>query len=289
MQRSFVVTMNNETVLVTGASSGIGLELARQFAKHGHPLVIVAPVESELQQIAEEFSQAYNVPVRVVAKDLEQPEAPQEIFDELAADAIAIEILVNNAGHGFRGKFWEVPMEKNVSILRLNSEAVIRMTELFLPPMLSRGRGRVLNTASIAGFEPGPLMSVYHASKAFVLSFSEALATELKDTGVTLTILCPGPVDTDFFPKAEMVDTKIFQKGSVMAPQEVAEAAFDALMKGERLIVPGAINKTMVFARRILTESGQAKMNEMGYEEVKPGDHKRDRGDIEAKAAAKTT
>src|SRR4051812_12427927 len=160
--------MENDTVLITGSSSGIGLELARQFAKHGYPLVLVAPVESELQAIAEELAQAYRVPVRVIAKDLEQPEAAQEIYDELQSEGVQIDILVNNAGHGFRGKFWEVPLEKHISVLRLNSEAVIRMTGIFLPSIIQRGHGRILNTASIAGFEPGPLMAVYHASKAFV-------------------------------------------------------------------------------------------------------------------------
>lgn len=133
----------------------------------------------------------------VIAKDLEQPNAAQETFDELQSAGVTIDILVNNAGHGQRGKFWDVPLEADLSMVRLNVEVVLRMTNLFLPPMIARGRGRVLNTASVAGFEPGPLMAVYHATKAFVLS----LRTELQDTGVTLTALCPGPTDTDFFPK----------------------------------------------------------------------------------------
>jgi short-subunit dehydrogenase len=125
---------------------------------------------------------------------------------------------------------------------------VLRMTKLFLPPMIARGRGRILTTASVAGFEPGPLLAVYHASKAFVLSLCESLATELKDTGVTLTALCPGPTDTDFFPKADMMETRAFQQA--MAPQEVAKAGYKALMDGERIVVPGAINKTLVFAQK---------------------------------------
>jgi len=279
--------MNNDTVLITGASSGIGKELARQFAKHGHPLVIVAPVEAELQSVAAELSNEYNVPVQVLAKDLTDEDAVEEIYTELRSAGTEIEILVNNAGLGHRGNFWEVPLEQLLEILRLNVEAVLKLTRYFLPEMVSRGHGRVLNTASIAGFEPGPMMATYHASKAFVLSLSESLATELKDTGVTLTALCPGPVDTDFFPKAEMVETKVFQKGNVMAPQEVAEAGYEALMNGERTVVPGAVNKAMVFSRRFLPESGQAKMNEKMYQEVPPEDQKRERGDIEAKAAAR--
>lgn len=276
--------MNNQTVLITGSSSGIGLELARQFAKHGHPLVLVAPVEQELQKVAATFTRDYQVPVQVLAKDLEEESAAQEIAAELSRTGTEIEILVNNAGRGQRGKFWEIPLEEHLGIIRLNVEATIRLTSLFLPAMVRRGHGRILNTASIAGFEPGPLMAVYHATKAFVLSWSEALATELEDTGLTVTALCPGPVDTDFFPKADMMDTKVFQKGNLMAPQEVAEGGFIALMRGERVFVPGGLNKAMVFSRRMMTESAQAKMNEKSYEEVKQQDRKRDRGDVEKKA-----
>jgi uncharacterized protein len=277
--------MNTETVLVTGASSGIGRDLARQFAKHGHPLVITAPVESELQVVANELRHEFGVSVQVVAKDLEQEEAAEEIFGELAEDGVQVDILVNNAGHGQRGQFWEIPIERHVSVIRLNIEAVIRLTRLFLPPMLKRGRGRILNTASIAGFEPGPLLAVYHASKAFVLSWSEALATELEDSGITVTALCPGPTDTDFFPKAEMVESRAFQDAKVMSPQEVAEAGFEALMRGERVFVPGGMNKAMVFSRRLTPESTQAKMNEKLYEDAPK--QKRQRGEIEAEAEAK--
>ncbi len=279
--------MNTETVLVTGASSGIGKELARQFAQNGHPLVIVAPVRAELEAIAAEFSSQYGVTVRPLAKDLFFEESAEEIFEELEEEGTEIEILVNNAGLGQHGKFWEIPVEKDLEMIRVNVEAVVRLTKLFLPGMIGRGHGRILNTASIAGFEPGPTVGIYHATKAFVLSFSESLATELKDTGVGLTILCPGPVDTDFFPKAEMVDTKVFQKGNVMAPQEVAEAAYKALMAGERLIVPGGVNKAMAFGRRFMSESMQAKMNEQMYSDVPAKDRKREPGDVEAKVMEK--
>lgn len=199
-----------------------------------------------------------------------------------------MDILVNNAGIGQRGIFWETPLERDLEIIRVNVDAVVRLTKRFLPPMIERGRGRILNTASIAGFQPGPQMAIYHATKAFVLSWSEALATELNDakTGVTLTTLCPGPVDTDFFPKADMVETRVFQKGNVMAPQEVAEAAYQALMKAERIIVPGGMNKAMVLGGKFLSSSAKAKMNEKMYEEVPPDEHKRERGDIESRKAA---
>jgi short-subunit dehydrogenase len=161
------------------------------------------------------------------------------------------------------------------------------MTKEFLPKMVARGHGRILNTASVAGFEPGPLFATYHATKAFVLSFSESLATELEGTGVTVTALCPGPVDTDFFPKAEMVESRAFQEANLMAPQEVAQIAYDALMEGERKVVPGGINKAMTFARRLTPVSGQAKMNQKLYEDVDPEDHKREPGDIAREAEEK--
>jgi uncharacterized protein len=277
--------MNNETALITGASSGIGLHLAHEFAQHGHPLVLVAPVEAELNEVKQQIAAATGVPVTVIAKDLEQPEAAQEIFDQLQSSGTIVGILVNNAGHGQSGKYWEIPLEKDLSILRLNVEAVLRLTKLFLPPMLARGRGRILNTASVAGFEPGPLLAVYHASKAFVLSLSESLATELQDTGVTLTALCPGPTDTDFFPKADMTDTRAMQHA--MAPQEVAKAGYKGVMNGERIVVPGMMNKTLVFARRILTEEAQAKVNQKFYEQLPPEDRKYGRGDMETAAAHK--
>ena len=279
--------MNNDTVLITGSSSCIGLALAREFAQHGHPLVLTAPVASELRDIAADIGRSYGVNVRTIAKDLETPTAADEIFAELAADRVPIEILVNNAGLGQRGKFWETPLDRDIAILRVNIEAVVRLTKAFLPIMIKRGHGRILNTASIAGFEPGPLLAVYHASKAFVLSFSEALAEELEDTPISVTALCPGPVDTDFFPKAGMIDTQVFQRGNVEAPQEVARAAYTALMSGERVIVPGGMNKVMAFSRRLMPESAQAKMNEKMYQETDPAERKRERGDIEAKAAEK--
>ena len=279
--------MNEETVLITGASSGIGLALAREFAQHGHPLVLTAPVEAELRSLATDLARIHGVKARIIAKDLARETAPQEIFNELAREDIQIEILVNNAGLGQRGKFWETPLDRDITILRVNAEAVLRMTKLFLPMMVQRGHGRIMNTASIAGFEPGPLLAVYHATKAFVLSLSEALATELEDTAVTVTALCPGPVDTDFFPKAEMIDSEVFQRGNVMAPQEVARAGYEALMRGDRITIPGATNKAMVFSRRLMPEAAQAKINEKLYSPTDPAERKRERGDVEAGAEKK--
>jgi len=278
-----------DTALITGASSGIGLALAREFARHGHPLVIVAPVKAELDDVAAKISDEFKVTVLPLAQDLAQEGGADHVFDALIDRGVGVDILVNNAGLGQRGRFWDTSLERDLQIIRVNIEAPIRLTKRFLPPMIERKRGWILNTASIAGFEPGPLLAVYHASKAFDLSWSEALATELKDanTGVTVTTLCPGPTDTDFFPKADMIDTNAFQKAKVMAPHEVAEAAYKGLMKGERLVVPGMMNKAMVMGRRLMPESMQARMNEKMYEETDPSERKRERGDIEANEAGR--
>ena len=149
--------------------------------------------------------------------------------------------------------------------------------------MVQRRRGRILNVGSVAGFNPGPLLNVYHASKAFVNSWSEALAIELKDNncGVTVTTLCPGPTDTDFFPKAGMLETRAFQKATVSAPQDVAKAGYEGLMKGELFVVPGIMNKALVASRRILSEGAQASFNQAFYQKVPPEDQKRERGDFE--------
>ncbi|MFD0893785.1 SDR family oxidoreductase [Luteolibacter ambystomatis] len=272
------------TTLITGCTSGIGLHLARQFAKHGHPLILVAPVAGELQALATELERTFHVTTSVIAVDLEKPDAVEMIQRQVEETGWEVDILVNNAGHGFRGKSWELTLEQDLSIVALNIAAPLRLAKAFLPAMVGRGRGRILNTASVAGFEPGPLLNVYHASKAFVLSWSEGLAVELEGTGITVTALCPGPTDTDFFPKAGMTDVVGFQKGNLMAPQDVAEAGYKGLIEGELLVVPGAMNKLMVGARRILSEHAQAKFNEKFYEEVPPDERTRERGDKEKKA-----
>ncbi len=275
---------HKETVLITGASSGIGYELAREFAQHGHDLVIVAAIEPELLDVASRLTAEYGVTVKPIAEDLRREAAADDIFAQVAASGLSVQILVNNAGLGRRGRFWEISLEDDISMIRLNVEAGVRLTKRFLPAMLFSHRGRILNTASVAGFEPGPMMAVYHATKAFVLSWSEALATELQDTGVTLTVLCPGPVDTDFLEKADMVDTHLFQHGPVMAPQEVAVTAYKALMEGDRVIVPGAINKALVLGGGLMPEAAQAKMNEKMYDDTDPTKRKREPVDVETQA-----
>lgn len=273
--------------LVTGASSGIGLHLTRELVRHGHPVYAVAPVSEEIQQVATALAGEYGVPVTPVVADLTHADSAQRIFAGLAQAGVTIDLLVNNAGLGQGGRFWEYDLERDLTMTRLNVEATVRLTKAFLPGMISRQRGRILNLASVAAFEPGPREAVYHATKAFVLSFSEALATELDGTGVTVTALCPGPTDTDFFDKAGLHNAKIVQKGSVMAPQDVAAQGYEALMAGERVRITGAVNKLMVFARHLMPESAQAAKNEKLLEDAPPEDRTHRRGDEELAAERK--
>jgi short-subunit dehydrogenase len=273
--------MKKGVAIITGASSGIGLALAQELARQGHNLLLTARMEAELEKVAESLQRNYGVGVAIVAKDLTQRDAAEEIFEVACCSYPGIDILINNAGVGQRANFWEYPFARDREMIRTNVEAVVGLTKFFLPPMLERGSGRVMNTASIAGFEPGPLLAVYHATKAFVLSFTEALAVEVEGHGVSVTALCPGAPDTDFYPKADMVGTKIFQKHKVMAPQEVAVAAYRAMMRGERVCVPGAMNKALVFSRRLTTLPRQARMNKSIYEKAPPEKRKRRRGDVE--------
>src|SRR6201986_3308991 len=184
------------TALITGASGGIGLELARLFAADGHDLVLVARSAGKLSSLAEELAGRHNVGVRVIPADLAGAEAPGDIFDELRRDGVSVDALVNNAGVGSYGLFAETDLRTELDLLQINVVALTHLTKLFLPAMIARRRGYVMNVASTAAFQPGPLMAVYYASKAYVLSLSEALAAELKRTGVRVTALCPGPTNT---------------------------------------------------------------------------------------------
>lgn len=278
--------MTNETVLLTGATSGIGLHLAHQFAKHGHRLILVAPESDELHALTANLENSYGSETLTAADDLEDPQSGARLLDAITAKGWRVDILANNAGHGYRGAFAETPIATHLSVLRLNVETVLRLTSLFLPAMVSAGRGRLLTTASIAGFEPGPGMAVYHATKAFVLSWSEALATELDGTGVTATALCPGPTDTDFFAKGDAEQSAAFQKANLMDPHEVATVGYNAMMAGDRVVVVGTMNKAMVFSRRFMSEAMQAKINEKMYEDVDGDEIQRHRGDKESPPGA---
>jgi hypothetical protein len=236
----------SQTVLITGASGGIGLELSKLFAKDGYSLVLVARSEDKLQKLAGELK----VPVIILSKDLSKPSSPQEIFDNLLEKKIHIDILVNNAGFGSYGFFYNTSLEEELKLLQVNIIALTHLTKLFLPSMIQHHDGKILNVSSTAAFQPGPLMAVYYASKAYVQSFSEALSNELIGTGVTVTALCPGPTKTDFQSRANMEESKLFL-GKIMEAKTVAEIGYHGLMKGKRVVIPGFYNKLLAWVSKL--------------------------------------
>jgi hypothetical protein len=232
------------TALVTGASGGIGEDLARLFAADGHDLVLVARSRDKLARISEELSGKHNVSARVVASDLTRREAPREIYDELQAADIRIDALINNAGFGSYGLFAETDLRRELDMLQVNVVALTHLTKLFLPAMVERRRGYVMNVASTAAFQPGPLMAVYYASKAYVLTVSEALSNETAGTGVFVSALCPGPTETGFVAAAGMERSKLFDR-ALMDSRAVAEAGYRGLLAGRRVVIPGFKNSLM--------------------------------------------
>jgi uncharacterized protein len=236
--------MSKSTALVTGASSGIGLELARSLAASGHDLILVARSEAELNRIAAELRAAHAVKVQVEIADLAQPGAGRSLAQRIEASGTAVDLLINNAGFGLSGALAENDPERVSGMIAVNIAALTDLTRAFLPAMLARRRGGVLNVASTAAFQPGPLMAVYYASKAYVLSFSEALWEECRGTGVQVSCLCPGPTVTNFGVRADMTKTLLFSGGLMpkMDAAGVARAGLDGLKNNQRVVVPGIVN-----------------------------------------------
>lgn len=243
------------TALVTGASGGIGLEFAKLLAKDDYNLVLVARSRDKLDQIKAELEKRRGITVRVIAKDLADPRAPEEIYAELGQVGVPIDILVNNAGYALYNPYAEEDKQKIIDMLQVNIMALSNLTRLFLPAMLERKHGRVLNMGSTAAFVPGPLMAVYYASKAYVLSFSEALAEEVKGTGVTVTVLCPGATESGFQKRAGMEGSRLVSGRQLPSAASVARAGYDAMMKGKTLEVPGLGNKAVPFFARLTPRS----------------------------------
>lgn len=243
--------MTRQTALVTGASSGIGLDLARVLAEDGHGLVLVARGEARLRELAGELAERHGITAHVIVADLARPHAAVSIGDELKRRKIDIDILVNNAGFGLTGRFVETDLQKELDMIQVNVVALTELTKLLLIPMVARKRGRILNVASTAAFQPGPLMAVYYASKAYVLLFSEAIADELRDSGVTVTALCPGPTDTGFADVAQMTESRLFTMMRPMSSKRVALAGYRGMMAGRRIVIPGAKNKMLVQSLRV--------------------------------------
>ena len=230
------------TVLITGASSGIGYELAKVFAKHKHNLVIIARSSETLKIVKEHLEKTFGIDVMIIVKDLSDPYAPKDIYDEIIKSNIQINILVNNAGFGDYGWFYESDLIKNHEMIQVNIDAVTQLTRLFLPEMIKRKDGKILNVASTAAFQPGPLMTVYYATKAYVLSFSEGLAEEIEDKGITVTALCPGPTTSNFQKIANMGESNLIKNKNLPTSSQVAEYGYHSLMKGKRVAIHGIMN-----------------------------------------------
>lgn len=250
---------SSKTVLITGASGGIGLELARCFAADHYDLVLTSRDEEKLRLAAQMLEQEYSASVTTLAFDLSQPGSASQLFAELQQKQIEISALVNNAGFGDYGFFADCELEKQEQMIAVNIAALTQLTRLFLPAMIGRKSGHILNLASTAAFFPGPLMSVYFASKAYVLSFSQALSNELQNSGVTCSCLCPGPTQTDFQNRAAMRQSRLMQ-GAMMDAKTVAQIGYDGLNKGRNLIVAGRWNRILIQAQRIFSQKQLAKI-----------------------------
>jgi short-subunit dehydrogenase len=259
------------TVLITGASSGIGRELARLFARDGFALVLVSRSADRLAPVVGELRDAHGASVTTIPADLGKPEDIERLLSTLAASDIRVDVLVNNAGFGGAGRFSGTALDQELDMIALNVGAVVTLTKRLLPTMLENRRGRILNVASTAAFQPGPFQAVYFATKAFVLSFSEAIAEELRDTGVTVTTLCPGPTETACAARAGFRSSPMM--GARMDARSVAEVAYTAALRGERVVVPGVVNKMHAQAvrltpRRLLARlAGAAQQKRLGDKE----------------------
>jgi uncharacterized protein len=240
--------------LITGASGGIGYELALLLAKDGYDCILVARSQARLEELAARLESEFRVKTMVIARDLSKPAAVDEVYEEVTASSKSVDVLINNAGFPVFGLFSETDLQTELEMLQVNVVALTALTKLFLKGMVERGWGRILNLASTAAFEPGPLMAVYYASKAYVLSFSEAIANELKDTGVTVTALCPGPTRTGFQKRGVMEDSRLVQ-GNIADASSVALAGYRGMMAGKTVVIPGFSNKLIPWVVRLSPRS----------------------------------
>jgi short-subunit dehydrogenase len=237
--------------LVTGASAGIGKELARVLAAD-HDLILSARRVEELDALAAELRQAHGATCHVLPADLADPAGPRALFDAVASAGLAVEVLVNNAGFGDLGPFDAADLDKLLRMVRVNVTALTELTGLFLPGMRARGRGRILNVGSVAGFQPGPIMAVYYATKAYVNSLSQSLAAEFRESGITVTCLCPGPTETEFGRVAGIQPAKAFSVGARLTARDVAEAGVRGMKQRKVLVIPGFRNRLLIFVQRFV-------------------------------------
>jgi short-subunit dehydrogenase len=246
-------------VLITGASSGIGRELAKIFAKNGYNVLIVARRKDLLIELKEEITSRFNVDVNIIVSDLSRPAMANKVYEGVKTLGIRLDVLVNNAGFGEYGNFKDASLERTEDMINLNILALTKLTRLFMNDIIE-SKGAILNVASTAAFMPGPLMSVYFATKSYVLSFSEAIAEELKDDGVTVTALCPGPTISGFQEAANLKGVKFVEGKNIPTSKEVAEYGYNALIREKRVAIYGASNKLMAHAVKFIPRKTVAKM-----------------------------
>lgn len=239
-----------KTALVTGASSGIGHELSKIFAKNGYNLILVARNEEKLKRVAKNLETEYPISAKIIVQDLTRHTSAQEVFNQIRSLGIQVDVLVNNAGAGLNGKFTHNEIEEEVGIIQLNITSLMVLCHLFGKEMAKRGAGKILNVASTAAFQPGPLMSNYYASKAYVFMLSEGLRNEFQKDGVSVTTLCPGPTETKFFERAKMKNTVIAHVPYMLSPERVAMLGYSALIKGKGVVIVGLFNRLLALSTR---------------------------------------
>lgn len=285
--------MEKRHALITGATSGIGYELAKLFAKDGYNLILVARNEDNLQQTAKEMEQVNSgIHTHIIAADLFEQDAARIVYDKTAELGITVNVLVNDAGQGEWGRFIKTDLEREIDLIQLNIVSLISLTKFYLKEMVDRNEGRILQLASSVSKAPSPYLSVYAATKAFVLSFTEALNEELKDTEVSITALQPGATDTDFFHKAKAENTVTYKETDLYTAEEVAQAGYEALMAGTAVISPGFMNKTQKAMNTIMPDSAiaanmhkqmESSMKEDGRKNSSHPASQRERGSINAR------
>jgi uncharacterized protein len=243
--------LKKENVLITGASGGIGEEFARKFAQNGYNVILVARNEDKLKALKQELENTTSSTVYILKADLSVQDEVTRIYQLLQSEQMEVDILINNAGFGLFGEFTDTDLSQELNMIDLNIKTVTHLTKIFLSDMVKRNSGKIMNVASTAAFQPGPLMAVYYATKAYVLSFSEALANELQGTNVNVSVLCPGATETGFSNRARLQESKLFQSG-VMNVKEVVEVGFHGLLSKETIIIPGMKNKLLANSVRFM-------------------------------------
>ena len=251
------ISLKDKTELITGASSGLGVDFARELAARGANVILVARREDQLKAVAAQIERDFGVSAHPVVLDLGAPDAPQKLYDDLHSAGIAVDILVNNAGFGLFGSFSEIPWEREKAMLDLDIIVLTHMTKLFLPPMVERRSGYILQVASIGAYQPSPTYATYSAAKAYVLSMSEAINYELRNSGVSVTAVSPGVTATEFL-KVSGQSPSLYQRLMMMQSKDVARIGIDSLLRRRSSVVPGFLNALLAFSTRLMPRRMQA-------------------------------